>query len=243
MYSQHLLCYPFYHRDVRIVPSRFRHIDGNHKLIEPWGFVIHGGIDGYSRLCTYLRCSTSNRANVVLHSFEEAVGKYGCPEHIRCDYGTENYMVARYMLENRGLDRGSVITGMSTHNQRIERLWRDVRESATFLFSEIFFYMERSGRADRYNLLHLYAMRFVFCPRINRALEEFTNQWNNHPVRTEHNATPNMMWIRGLQAEFVLDGEVNTVDDDAPVPDIVSSNDVQVPVLPFELTEQDEVQL
>ena len=30
------------------------HIDGNHKLIR-WGFVIHGGIDGFSRKIMYLR--------------------------------------------------------------------------------------------------------------------------------------------------------------------------------------------
>ena len=33
------------------------HIDGNHKLIR-WNFVIHGGIDGYSRKIVFLKCST-----------------------------------------------------------------------------------------------------------------------------------------------------------------------------------------
>ena len=31
------------------------HIDGNHKLIR-WRMVVHGGIDGYSRLITFLQC-------------------------------------------------------------------------------------------------------------------------------------------------------------------------------------------
>ena len=29
--------------------------DGQHKLVR-WGFVTHGGIDGYSRLVVYLHC-------------------------------------------------------------------------------------------------------------------------------------------------------------------------------------------
>lgn len=37
-------------------PNALWHIDGNHKLIN-WKFVIHGGIDGFSRLIVFLRVS------------------------------------------------------------------------------------------------------------------------------------------------------------------------------------------
>ena len=39
------------------------HVDGNHKLIR-WRFVVHGGIDGYSRTVTFLKCSTNNLASI-----------------------------------------------------------------------------------------------------------------------------------------------------------------------------------
>ena len=58
--------------------SALWHIDGHHKLIR-WRIVVHGGIDGYSRLITYLRGATNNRAITVMQLFQEAVQKYGLP--------------------------------------------------------------------------------------------------------------------------------------------------------------------
>ena len=100
----------------------FRHIDGNHKLIEPYRIVVHGGIDGFSRLVVYLRASTNNRVDTVFSYFQEAPAMYNVPSRVRSDLGMENYEVGRFVLETRGLNRGSIITGTSVHNQRIERL-------------------------------------------------------------------------------------------------------------------------
>ena len=40
-------------------PNALWHIDGLHKFIR-WGFVVHGGIDGFSRLVVFLKCATNN---------------------------------------------------------------------------------------------------------------------------------------------------------------------------------------
>ena len=65
-------------------PLALWHIDGYHKLIR-WGFVVHGGIDGFSRRIMYLQCCTNNRATTVHHLFAEAVENYGLPSRVRAD--------------------------------------------------------------------------------------------------------------------------------------------------------------
>jgi hypothetical protein len=105
-------------------PNARWHIDGNHKLFR-WRFVVHGGIDGYSRLIVFMRCSMNNRANTVAESFIDAVQQFGWPSRTRSAYGKENVEVARFMVERRGLNSSSHICGPSVRNQRIERHWRD----------------------------------------------------------------------------------------------------------------------
>ena len=126
-------------------PNSLWHIDGHHSLIN-WGFVIHGAIDGFSRLIVYLHCSTNNRSDTVLNLFNEALEQYGVPSRIRTDKGGENVLCWDRMVELRGEGRGSYITGSSVHNQRIERLWRDLWNAVACDFYYTFQAMEDQGK-------------------------------------------------------------------------------------------------
>ena len=55
-------------------PNALWHLDGYHKLIR-WKIVIHGGIDGYSRLITYLRAASNKKSMSVLFAFQSAIVK------------------------------------------------------------------------------------------------------------------------------------------------------------------------
>ena len=170
--------------------------DSHHKLIR-WRIVTHGAIAGYSRLIVYLHASTNNQARTVYDLFVAAVDKHQLPSRVRSDQGTENIQVEQCMLEKRGAERHSMITGCSVHNQRIERLWRDMHRSVTILFYKMFYFLEQHDLLSHLNEHHLWALHYVFIPRINRGLKDFVNGWNNHPVSTASHKSPQQLFTAG----------------------------------------------
>ena len=231
-------------------------MDGNHKLIQPYRVVIHGGIDGYSRLVVFLKASTNNRASTVFSCFQEAVTLFNLPSRVRTDLGLENIDVARFMVHTRGVNRGSIITGTSVHNQRIERLWREVNSIVCSRFINIFACLERFG-LDTTNESHLFALQVAYLPLINEALKQLTSSWNSHPLSTEHNLSPTQLWVQGMlnsanagytAVQSILnDNQINWneygIDEDGPVPEEQTNYAVEVPAPPFSLTEEELQQL
>ena len=188
---------------------RMSKYDANTTLLVPkylhcfyyrWRFVIFGAIDGFSRLIVYLVCKNNNLAETGLQEFLTGIEKFGLPSRVRTDQGVENVDIARFMLTHpeRGEGRGSHITGKSVHNQRIERLWRDVYHGCTVKYYWLFRFMEEQGILDTNNDVHLFCLHFVFIPRIHQHLSDFANGWNNHAITTEQNRTPYQLWIQGM---------------------------------------------
>ena len=215
--------------------------------------VTHCAIDGYSRVVLFLRCSNNNRADTVYNLFLKAVHQYGLPSRIRCDQGRENIRVAQHLLHHRGVERRSVLVGSSVHNQRIERLWKDSHRCVTSIFYRLFYYLEYNELLDPITEEHLFALHYVFLPRINRALEQFHAAWNDHGVRTEGGQTPNQLFTAGalrlqnsgLPAvdffQMVTDDYGNEEEGIAPEED--TGGGVEVPRLAIELTEEQLLQL
>ncbi|KAE8185318.1 hypothetical protein CF328_g7583 [Tilletia controversa] len=178
------------------------HIDGHHKLIK-YKIVIHGGVDGKSRVVTFMRANSNNRADTVADCFLEATERCGWPSRVRADHGGENLEVMRLMEEARGHNRGSFIQGPSTRNQRIERMWVDVQRWTTAQYKALFQAMEESELLDVNCSIHLWCLHLVFLPQLNKALDHFQDVWNMHPVRTAgSNWSPQQMHTAGvLEAE------------------------------------------
>ena len=230
-------------------PNALWHLDGYHKLIR-WRFVIHGAVDGFSRLITFLKVADNNRAKTVLNAYLQAVDEFGLPSRVRMDKGGENVaeitslfphcdeksvssklrsrgilvkrdrvqdslrrvnpsgviLRSRAVLHRRSYQvssptgRGSAITGRSIHNQRIERLWRDLFSGCISFFYSMFYTLEDNGLLNINCALDLYALHFVFIPILQEHLDLFRHGWAHHHMRTEHNRSPQQLWILGLQS-------------------------------------------
>ena len=79
------------HRYYAQSPNYVWHVDGYDKL-KPYGFCIHGAIDGYSRRILWLEVLNSNTSSgVIAKYYPDALANLGvCPRLLRCESGTEN---------------------------------------------------------------------------------------------------------------------------------------------------------
>ena len=154
--------------------------------------VIHATIDGYSRLPLYCHCSNTNRAETVLFLFE-----------IHMDYLQEldvirEVKIAYYIMLShplRGPSRGSVISGRSIHNQRIERFWRDVFTfyRVYLLILSSFYHLEDSGILNCDDPIHLWCLHLIYIPYINLSLTTFVDRWENHPMSSVRGLSPRQL--------------------------------------------------
>lgn len=76
-------------------PNFAWHIDGYDKL-KPWGFPIHGAIDGFSRKVLWLKVLHSNNSpdNIAALYISNVEIFGGCPVELITDLGTENGLAA-----------------------------------------------------------------------------------------------------------------------------------------------------
>ena len=106
--------------------------------------------------------------------------------------------ITEQQLEEKVTDMN--LTGKSVHNQRIERLWRDIHCQVTKQFYDQFYILESDPNIllNSDNALHLFALHYVYLPIINDRLDLFRRAWNGHKLRTEQNHTPDQLWINGM---------------------------------------------
>lgn len=82
----------------------------NEKL-RPWGFWVHGCIDGHSRFLIYVVCCNNKRSATVTALFLDAVKTFGWPSRVRGDFGTENNGVERAMVAKWGVAHRAYLRG------------------------------------------------------------------------------------------------------------------------------------
>ena len=177
-----------------IHPNHLWHHDGHCKLNKIVGIYTHGIIDGASRLIVCLKSHNNNKATTLLEDFVNANKQYSIPFRVRGDKGGENMKVAEFMFSARPPIPGDLfkpyLVGSSNHNQRIERLWRDVMQSVIKYYLEFFQQLLHDLDQVSFTDVQKSVIQHLFLPRVNEDLERFVGMWNNHTMASLNNRTP-----------------------------------------------------
>ena len=112
------------------------HLDGYDKL-KPFGFEIHGCIDGYSRRVLWLNILRSNKdpKEVCIPFINYLAVIKGVPPKIVADRGTENVFITgsqRFLRRNHEDDLAGHLSSLLRNfiaNQKIEAFWSQFRRS------------------------------------------------------------------------------------------------------------------
>jgi len=177
-------------------PNECWHVDGYDKL-KPFGFPIHGAIDGYSRRVLWLKvCRSNNNPAKVASYFYDCVNELGgCPRLVRTDPGTENVVIASlqcYLRANHVDDLAGDKAhryGGSTGNQRIECWWSHLKRSRTSWWINFFKDLTDTGVLLDGNIYQRECLWFCFNHLIQQDLNFVAMHWNTHYIRRSRHDT------------------------------------------------------
>lgn len=173
-------------------PNHVWHIDGYDKL-KPFGFAIHGAIDGFSRKIMWLEVGASNNdPHVVAKNYLDCIEKLKyVPRIMRSDLGTENSVVKLLQAYFRPPQHNdpfagtnSFIMGKSTSNQRIEAWWCILRKQGGQFWMNLFKDL-RELDLYRDDIIHKECLRYCFMTVIENELSEIAKRWNLHTINSK----------------------------------------------------------
>ena len=92
--------------------------------------------------------------------------------------------------------------------------------------------MFKSGLLSPTDDVDLFCLHYGFLPRIDRALQEYSEAYNHHPMRTAHNWSPYQLWYHcsiAAQNDDPIDLTCYGVDPQGPPPNGFDVDLVEVP--------------
>ena len=169
-------------------PNYAWHVDGYDKL-KPWGFPIHGCIDGYSRRIMWLRVARSNNLPEypAMYYLETVKELGGCPVEVVTDLGTENSLLASiqsYFRQNPDAHRYVP----SPRNQRIESWWSFYSKNRSSWWRNFFQDLEADGKIDMTSETNKECLWYCFSGVLQADCDAVKDRWNTHYIRrSRHN--------------------------------------------------------
>lgn len=167
-------------------PNHTWHLDGHDKL-KPFGFSIHGCIDGFSRKLLWLEVAPSNKQpEVIAKYYLKAIEQFGLPKTIKADDGTEHSIIEPIHLTLRSLDGedaiGSFSITTSPQNQRIESYWSILQRDRIGWWRTFFNELSDLGMFTNNDPVVVDCIRYCFMHLIRQDLNSVLSDWNSHII-------------------------------------------------------------
>ena len=86
-----------------------------YEKLKPYGFYVHGGIDGGTNFMVYITVALNKSAAALFRGYRQAVATFGRPLMLRADMCYEATAIGQDMIDHRGPQ--AYLTGPSTANQ------------------------------------------------------------------------------------------------------------------------------
>ena len=164
-------------------PNFAWHIDGYDKL-KPWGFPIHGGIDGFSRNVLWLQVTRTNNCpdQIAFYYISTIKEVGGCPVELVTDLGTENSIAASIQSYFRDTPDGHRYVA-SPRNQCIESWWSQFCKQRSSWYRSFFSDLEFKGTIDSSSTLSKECLWYCFASVLQQDLDQVKEHWNSHRIR------------------------------------------------------------
>lgn len=190
-------------------PNYTWHVDGYDKL-KPYGFPIHGCIDGWSRKIMWLKVTKSNNhPDIIANFYLNCVAELGgCPVKLRTDCGTENGVMAAMQCTFQQ-DADAHKYGSSPANQRIEGWWSFYRKNRSGWWIDFFKSLMEQEIFNPGDEIQMACLWFCFAQLLQDDLDKVKEHWNTHLIRGSRHDT-----ISGRPDELFFLPELHGGEDD-----------------------------
>ena len=103
-------------------------------------------------------------------------------------------------------------------------------------FANKFHQLEADSLLDPLNEVDMYCLHTSYVPEVNKCLQSFLDAWNSHAISTEHNNTPEQLFLLSLSesttsSDFELHSSSESDTDNSSLP---SNEAVVVPRCSFQ---------
>ena len=222
-------------------PDFVWHVDGYDKL-KPYGFAIHGAIDGFSRKVLWLRVgATNNNPKVVAKYYLQTILELQTvPCILRCDKGTENVHLRdiqvcfRSAQDDEFAGPASFQEGRSISNQRIEAWWAILRKQCANYWMNLFKDMISVGALNNADPIQIYSMRLCFMHLVQADLDRISEEWSTHRIAAKASSEgprgkPDVLYFAPDSVDRQMYGVPCPVDMAESALDALNDNDAILP--------------